>query len=494
MRWFRPPTGMRLLVRAAKALHQRHNADVRPCMTRSALVLDGSIDMRLVGMSRSLCTVVLSASLIACGHSDIGESTADVARETEAAENVFATAADSVVTIQTFLTYLDSKKLNAYFERELAETRTTETAGDSVDLMPKRYDTPVSVGSGVVVGRDEVVTNYHVLASGESSVVVTRNGRRLDVASTECDIVGDLCLLTVRDLELNPVETRRSDRLRVGEQVFAIGSPSGLSQSLSQGIVSGIREEGERRFIQTTAAISPGSSGGGLFDKKGALIGITTFGIPSGDQLGFALPADQLAHVRSIFAEVLRAEKLGAEKYAASCEKASTRRIFCGHSVFPPTECRKQYESKFGAVDPTAGRRWVQESALSPRAWHCAALLAEDLQDYEEASRAIEKVLELRPLPSSLTDAGRILRLRAHTLAKTDKQSADEASRKSLKYLIRATEVHPNGDDGWAELALTRISIGDIPGAQGAANKAIELNPTNSIAGAARRMIQLGMH
>lgn len=80
--------------------------------------------------------------------------------------------------------------------------------------------------------------------------------------------------------------------LEVGEPVVAIGSPSGLTNTISEGIVSGVREEGGRQLVQTTAPISPGSSGGGLFDLGGRLIAITTFVLEGQGQLNFAAPAE----------------------------------------------------------------------------------------------------------------------------------------------------------------------------------------------------------
>jgi S1-C subfamily serine protease len=86
--------------------------------------------------------------------------------------------------------------------------------------------------------------------------------------------------------------------LKVGEPLFALGSPRGLELSLSEGILSGLREEEGQKYVQTTAPISPGSSGGGLFDGRGNLVGITTLVLAGKERLNqalnFALPADSL--------------------------------------------------------------------------------------------------------------------------------------------------------------------------------------------------------
>ena len=78
----------------------------------------------------------------------------------------------------------------------------------------------------------------------------------------------------------------------MGEQVYTVGAPSGLERTLANGIISGLRSEGTHHYIQTTAPISPGSSGGGLFDENGNLIGITTLFIKESQALNFAIAAE----------------------------------------------------------------------------------------------------------------------------------------------------------------------------------------------------------
>jgi hypothetical protein len=97
-------------------------------------------------------------------------------------------------------------------------------------------------------------------------------------------------LLIVDDLNVSPlnVETHVS----VGDRVYAIGAPKGLELTLTEGLVSSIRETTDGRVIQTSAPISPGSSGGGLFDTHGNLIGITVGGFRGGQNLNFALPGE----------------------------------------------------------------------------------------------------------------------------------------------------------------------------------------------------------
>jgi S1-C subfamily serine protease len=102
----------------------------------------------------------------------------------------------------------------------------------------------------------------------------------------------DLCGLDVSGLPATPVAIGSVKSISVGQRVYAIGAPRGLELSISEGLVSSLRPISGSLNIQTTAAMSPGSSGGGLFDHNGFLVGITTFVVKDGQNLNFALPAD----------------------------------------------------------------------------------------------------------------------------------------------------------------------------------------------------------
>jgi S1-C subfamily serine protease len=137
--------------------------------------------------------------------------------------------------------------------------------------------TAIALGSGVSVAKDEVVTNRHVVEDGKAWRI--RQGDNTWAARIAfLDAEHDLCGLQVRGLSATPVTVRVSSTLSVGERVYALGAPEGLELSLSEGLVSGLRKFEGVSLIQTTAPISHGSSGGGLFDAQGRLIGITGLG------------------------------------------------------------------------------------------------------------------------------------------------------------------------------------------------------------------------
>ncbi len=150
-----------------------------------------------------------------------------------------------------------------------------------------------SQGSAVAISPDQAITNCHVIA-GRSLVGMAVGDDVAPLTKGPANEAADLCLVT-STTKLTPVRARRpfSD-LKIGERVFAIGSPQGLQNTISEGIISGLRTDGGIRYIQTSAAISRGSSGGALVDEQGRLIGITTFKLREGESLNFAVSIDEM--------------------------------------------------------------------------------------------------------------------------------------------------------------------------------------------------------
>ena len=149
----------------------------------------------------------------------------------------------------------------------------------------------VTQGSAVAVSSSTLLTNCHVL-TGRPFVVLVQGSATAEARIERADPSTDRCILTTQSATLNPVGGVRSwETLTVGERVYTIGAPSGLEQTLGEGLVSGLRRVDGTRIVQTTAPISPGSSGGGLFDSVGRLVGITTFLLKETQALNFAIVA-----------------------------------------------------------------------------------------------------------------------------------------------------------------------------------------------------------
>ena len=153
-----------------------------------------------------------------------------------------------------------------------------------------------SQGSGVIMPSGDVVTNCHVIKNA-SRLSVYYQGKEYPALVKYTDWDRDVCSLMTNGLNAQSVIMGNSNQLKVGTHVYAIGAPKGLELSLSEGIVSSIREVEGGHYIQTTAPISPGSSGGGLFDDEGRLVGLPTFYLTEGQQLNFALPVEWIVEL-----------------------------------------------------------------------------------------------------------------------------------------------------------------------------------------------------
>jgi serine protease Do len=150
-------------------------------------------------------------------------------------------------------------------------------------------------GSAVAITDKLAITNCHIVeASGDEIYMGTGGAEPVEQARlVAANYEADRCVLEVRSMDLRPVAgVRAFDALEVGETVYAIGNPRQMERTLSDGLLSAKRTIGDSRYLQTTAPISPGSSGGGLFDGRGNLIGVTAFTLKGAQNINFAIPAE----------------------------------------------------------------------------------------------------------------------------------------------------------------------------------------------------------
>lgn len=163
-----------------------------------------------------------------------------------------------------------------------------------------RREVTNNVGSGVVIRSDGlIVTNEHLLRDAQNIYVVLHDNRVVPAAVMGIDPDTDLALLDVEAVDLPTISMGRSDTLRIGQVVLAIGNAFGIGQTVTQGIVSATDRDDLNlnrieQFVQTDASINPGNSGGALIDTKGDLIGINSAVInPAGSEgIGFAIPVN----------------------------------------------------------------------------------------------------------------------------------------------------------------------------------------------------------
>lgn len=146
-------------------------------------------------------------------------------------------------------------------------------------------------GSGVVISRELVVSNCHVVANSHATTV-RYESKEFPATLQHQDLERDLCSFSVEGLIAPPAVLGDTVSLKVGDVAYAIGAPEGLELTLSGGLISGLRHVLGSVMLQVTTPISPGSSGGGLFDGHGWLIGLTSYYMKQGQQLNFALPVE----------------------------------------------------------------------------------------------------------------------------------------------------------------------------------------------------------
>ena len=212
------------------------------------------------------------------------------------------------------------------------------------DRLAPRKRLETSLGSGVIVNeRGYILTNNHVIDGADEIQVALHDGRNIEATVVGADPEADLAVLKIDLSHLPTIVFGRSEALKVGDVVLAIGNPFGVGQTVTQGIVSatGRSELGINtfeNFIQTDAAINPGNSGGALITAEGALVGINTaiFSRSGGNQgIGFAIPVSLARQSMSQIIEHGHVSRgwLGVEVQALTPELAESFGLKSDHGV-----------------------------------------------------------------------------------------------------------------------------------------------------------------
>jgi Trypsin-like peptidase domain len=163
-------------------------------------------------------------------------------------------------------------------------------------VMEDENSQPVSLGSGFFVRDGLVATNLHVVeTSVRGYAKLVGHDSKFDISGfVAVDPAHDLVLLSVAGAKAPPLSLGDSSKVAVGDEVFAVGNPQGLEGTFSQGIISSLRQMGSGTLLQTTAPISPGSSGGPVVNDQAQVIGVAVATLKEGQNLNFAIPASYL--------------------------------------------------------------------------------------------------------------------------------------------------------------------------------------------------------
>lgn len=215
---------------------------------------------------------------------------------------------------------------------------------------------PMAQGSGFIISADgKIVTNFHVIEGADSALVKMSNGAFFPVEGVLVESrADDLAEIKVSGHNLPHLALGDQKDLVVGDHVVAIGNPLGLENTVSDGIVSAIREDEDSSLIQTTAPISPGNSGGPLLNLDGKVVGILAFKIKGGENLNFAVGIDALktlmvsAHPPTPLETAVAADGQPRKDYPPPADPASKPEIayvkclpsFDEVSIYQTTECR----------------------------------------------------------------------------------------------------------------------------------------------------------
>ena len=375
----------------------------------------------------------------------------------------------------------------------------------------------IGQGSGAVIGVGQVITNCHVAQKGES-LKVRRLGKTFKATIQYADPDRDLCQLSVPDLQVQPVILGTAKELRVGQRVYAIGAPKGLELTLSEGLISSLRPYEGSQYIQTSAAISPGSSGGGLFDDQGRLIGITTFQVIDGQNLNFALPVDWVAELPkrktvlgkkdgglNWFNRALVLERKqdweGLIKLSQRWVKSEPGNVEGWRSLGDGYFFIKQYQDAIKAyrealrIQPDYFRYYSTWSRLglaydflkkydqaigayrealriNPNdfsTWHNLGNAYKNLKQYDKAIRAYREVVRIQPFFEAWTSLGKV-----YFLA----EQYDQA----VQPYQEALRIRPEDADTWYALGLSYYATNQYDQAIPAYREALRIQPENAAA------------
>ena len=255
----------------------------------------------------------------------------------------------------------------------------------------------IGLGSGVVIGAGQVITNCHVAQEGDN-LQVRQSSKTFKATLQFSDPDRDLCQLSAPDLQATSIILGTAKKLMVGQRVYAIGAPQGREQTLSEGLISSLRPYEGSQYIQTSAAISPGSSGGGLFDDQGRLIGITTFYLTEGQSLNFAMPVDWISELpkRAQAGPVVTKES-GLDAFVRAYILRKEKE---GPSFLDKAEVMRKDKDWHKLIE--LAQQWVKNGPEDDTSWFYLANAFANIEQYDQAIQAYRESLRIEPADASV--------------------------------------------------------------------------------------------
>lgn len=240
-------------------------------------------------------------------------------------------------------------------------------------------------GTGVVVSKEYVVTDCHVIANTLGANISKYDDTYKPIAF-KADWKHDLCLLKFEELPFKPVSIRDSKTLQYEEDIFSVSYPNGSNvPQPSYGSVKGIHNLDNGVIIRSDAAFSLGSSGGGLFDEKYNLIGITTFKSPGPQGFFYSLPVEWIKKLMKE-PDTKSLKTMEIPFWAMPFEqKPNFMKV-----VIP-------YQNKEWDKLKSISDVWIKEEPNSPDAWYFLGLADKGKKDFKAAKEAFSKAEKINP-------------------------------------------------------------------------------------------------
>lgn len=201
----------------------------------------------------------------------------------------------------------------------------------------------IASGSGFFIYDDKtIVTNYHVITDAYSIKAITNDNQKIEINKlTGYNSEADIAILSCNSSTyIEPIKLIESKDLKQGQEVIAVGSPLGIQNVVSTGIISAVRNEEGIKLIQTTAAISNGSSGGVLATKSGVAIGVTSGSYTEGQNLNIAIAADEILSLynKTVGESILLRDLYKETKHFHKFVKTSIAEVLTNYIAYKDSE------------------------------------------------------------------------------------------------------------------------------------------------------------
>jgi S1-C subfamily serine protease/cytochrome c-type biogenesis protein CcmH/NrfG len=338
-------------------------------------------------------------------------------------------------------------------------------------------------GSGIILNnKGIIVTNYHIYAGCERLEIKRRDTLIINSGIIGASIEKDILIIKIDDNNYPEIHVSEESTLKVGQKVYAVGSPLGFENTMSEGIVSGLRElkefeERKNEFIQITASASPGSSGGAVLNSRGELIGMIRMGVDEGENLNFAIPVSDILKVT---------EGVATDKKTLEI----LNYFYRGYNEF---EIGKFKEA---VVDYT---KYINQSAGEAKAFNYRGLAYLKLKEYKKAIKDFTKAIKLdaKFIPPYINRAEVYIKMEEYEKASKDLSklikmepknvkayyarglaySKDESYSKSIKDFTKVIELDPEYTEAYINRGISKFYTKDYSGAMEDWYYAIKLEP-----------------